>query len=213
MEKLVAEKYTAADASREREPAEYVQTMLLHAKLANIDSVENQLTFAYKGISPELRAFVDPPDSNTTVSQFIAALEKKKDTWFDIQPRHHSRVSQGSSRDRDRDREPAGYKGKQPEFNSRSDSFSRPPAHASYGQPFSQGYPRFYSDYGSRNSRGEYGGSYNGPRYSNMPQYQRQYQQPPMQEQPATQQAQPAVQPPRQPLHITQGNEFGGRNF
>ena len=159
--------------------------MLLHAKSANIDSVENQLTFAYKGISPELRAFVDPLNSNITVSQFIAALKKKKDTWFNMQLRHHFKVAQGSIRDRNK--EPAGYKGKQPEFNSRSDSFSRPPAHTSYGQPFSQGYPRFYSNYSSRNSREKYNGFYNGPRYSNMPQYQKQYQQPPMQEQPATQ--------------------------
>ena len=145
--------------------------MLLHAKSANIDSVENQLTFAYKGISPELRAFVNSLNNNTTVSQFIAALKKKKDTWFDMQPRHYSKVTQSSFRDRDRNKEPAGYKGKQPEFNSRSNSFFRPPAHASYGQPFSQGYPRFYLGYGSRNSRRKYGGSYNKPRYFNMPQY------------------------------------------
>lgn len=81
---LTSEKYSLHDARTRREPAAYVQAILRHAKSANIDSVENQLTFAYQGIAAELRAFVDPPTSTSTIASFIQILEMKKDTWFEM---------------------------------------------------------------------------------------------------------------------------------
>ena len=81
---LTAEKYTLADARNQREPSGYVQAVVRHAKSANIDNVENQLTFAYQGIVAELRAFVDPPSATMSISSFIQVLELKKDTWFEM---------------------------------------------------------------------------------------------------------------------------------
>lgn len=68
---LTTEKYSIHDVRTRREPAAYVQAILRHVKSANIDSVKNQLTFAYQGIAAELRAFVDPPSSTTTISSFV----------------------------------------------------------------------------------------------------------------------------------------------
>lgn len=51
---LTASKYTMIDAQNHREPAAYVQTILRHAKAANIKNVENQLTFAYQNIVSDL---------------------------------------------------------------------------------------------------------------------------------------------------------------
>lgn len=84
LESLTSERYTLKDARNQREPAAYVQAVLRHAKNANIDSVENQLSFAYRGIAVELRAMIDSPSHRTTVADFIDHLDAKKDVWFDI---------------------------------------------------------------------------------------------------------------------------------
>ena len=81
---LTAEKYTLADARNKREPSGYVQTVIRHAKSANINNVENQLTFAYQGIAADLRAFVDPPSATMSMSSFIQILKLKKNTWFEM---------------------------------------------------------------------------------------------------------------------------------
>ena len=81
---LTAEKYTLANARSKREPSGYVQAVIRHAKSANINNVENQLTFAYQGIVADLQAFVDPPSATMSVSSFIQVLELKKDTWFEM---------------------------------------------------------------------------------------------------------------------------------
>ena len=81
---LTSEKYTLHDARTRREPASYVQAILRHAKAANFNEVEHQLTFAYQGIAAELRAFIDPPRAGITIASFIQILELKKDTWFEM---------------------------------------------------------------------------------------------------------------------------------
>ena len=72
---LNTEKYTLQDARSRREPAGYIQAVIRHCKSAEIEGIKNQLSFAYHGITSELRAFVNPPDNDTTVSLFIKALE------------------------------------------------------------------------------------------------------------------------------------------
>lgn len=93
---LTSEKYSLHDARTRREPAAYVQAILRHAKSANIDNVENQLTFVYQGIAAELRAFVDPPSATTSIASFIQVLELKKDTWFEMNS--HRQVSNQGQR-------------------------------------------------------------------------------------------------------------------
>lgn len=76
--KLTSEKYTSKDARNRRKPASYVQTIVRHAKATNINKTLNQLTFAHKGIAPELKVFVNPPNKSTSISSFIKTLELKK---------------------------------------------------------------------------------------------------------------------------------------
>lgn len=89
---LTTEKYTMNDARNRREPAAYVQSIIRHAKAAEIESTQNQLTFAYQGIVAELRAFIDPPQADSTVGSFIQILELKKDTWFEMSSRQRSQM-------------------------------------------------------------------------------------------------------------------------
>ncbi|MCJ1348712.1 hypothetical protein MMC31_006945, partial [Peltigera leucophlebia] len=50
-----------------------------HGIGCNIVDVANQLSFAYRGIAPELRVFVSPPTESTKVADFIRALEEKQE--------------------------------------------------------------------------------------------------------------------------------------
>lgn len=50
----------------------------------NIIDVANQLSFAYRGIAPELRVFVLLPIKSTRAADFICALEKKQEVWYEI---------------------------------------------------------------------------------------------------------------------------------
>src|SRR4051794_26619020 len=58
---LTFEKYTVQDARNRRETADYLQAILRHAKGAGIESEYNQLTFAWNGLDPELRVFIQQP--------------------------------------------------------------------------------------------------------------------------------------------------------
>ena len=80
--KLISEKYTILDARNRREPAEYIHAVIHYTKNADIDSIRNQLMFAYQGITSQLRVFVNAPGTDTTVTGFIQALEAKKDAFF-----------------------------------------------------------------------------------------------------------------------------------
>ena len=128
-----------ADARSHREPAAYVQTILRHAKSANIESVENQLTFAYQNITTDLRAFIDPPTGTTTVSQFIQTLEHKKDTWWDMH--RHDGQRMGGQRDRDRDNRSPRFEGRNSQygnFRPNRNFSSQFPSQAQYQSPYRQ---------------------------------------------------------------------------
>lgn len=50
----------------------------------NIVDVFNQLSFAYRGLAPELRVFVSLPTKSMKASNFIRTLEKKQEVWYNI---------------------------------------------------------------------------------------------------------------------------------
>lgn len=45
----------------------------------NIIDMANQLSFAYRGIAPELGVFVSLPTESTRVADFIRALKEKQE--------------------------------------------------------------------------------------------------------------------------------------
>ena len=55
-----------------------------HGIGCNIIDVANQLSFAYRGIAPELRLFVSPPTELTKAADFIRALEEKQEVWHEM---------------------------------------------------------------------------------------------------------------------------------
>lgn len=57
--------------------AQYMRAIMRYGIGSNIVDVTNQLSFAYRGITPELRVFVLPPTESTKVTDFIRALEEK----------------------------------------------------------------------------------------------------------------------------------------
>ena len=83
LKNLLDTKYTVKDAKDGAEPSIYVQTLIRHAKAANLESTENQLSYVYNNLDPELRLNIDPPTPTTTVAQIIEALDRKKEVWFD----------------------------------------------------------------------------------------------------------------------------------
>lgn len=76
--KLTSEKYTIRDTRNRRQPPEYVQAIIRHAKGAGIACTYNQLVFAHQGIATELRVSIDPPTRTTLVADFIQTLIIKK---------------------------------------------------------------------------------------------------------------------------------------
>ena len=168
---LTSEKYTATDARAKREPADYVQAIIRHAKSANIETVLNQLTFAHQGLSPELRVFIDPPTATTTVASFIQALEMKKDAWFDLNSKSHASgqrlPSQLPQRPafRSYSQQPSGYQNQGQQAYGQQQQYGR--------QPYSQ--QPFPSRPYSSNDQNAYRSQqyqYGNPRYEARPQQQ-----------------------------------------
>ena len=118
--KLTAEKYTVKDARNRREPSAYIQTIIRHARAANIEGVLNQLTFAHEGIAAELRVFIDPPSQTTSVSQFIRTLDLKKTAWYELHTRiydNHSKHAQHPDQRSRPQQQYGGYKSYSPGFS------------------------------------------------------------------------------------------------
>ena len=77
-------KYTTINARQKHKPADYVYEVIRRAKSAGFSETVQQLTYAYNGLDPELRALVDESKANTTVDEFLKTIERKKHAWFDV---------------------------------------------------------------------------------------------------------------------------------
>lgn len=94
--RLNSVKYTISDARQKHEPTDYVYEIVRRAKAAGFDQTIQQLTYAYNGLEPELRALLDEPREDTTIDGFIDAIERKKYAWFDV----YGRTTQRNPMDR-----------------------------------------------------------------------------------------------------------------
>ena len=81
---LTDETYTFDDARARRPPAQYVRAIMQHGIGCNIVDVANQLSFAYRGLAPELWVFVSPSTESTKAADFICALEEKQEVWHEM---------------------------------------------------------------------------------------------------------------------------------
>lgn len=73
--RLNSVKHTTLDAWQKHEPADYIYEIIRRAKAAGFDQTVQQLTYAYNGLEPELRALVDEPGPSTTIDEFLNAIE------------------------------------------------------------------------------------------------------------------------------------------
>ena len=74
---LTDETYSLDDACAQQPPAQYVCAIMRYGIGCNIVDVANQLSFAYRGLAPELRVFVSPSTESTKAANFIRAFEEK----------------------------------------------------------------------------------------------------------------------------------------
>ena len=81
---LTDETYIFNDAWAQRPPAPYVRAIIRYNIGCNIVDIVNQLSFAYRGLAPELRVFVSPPTELTKAADFIYVLEEKQEVWHEI---------------------------------------------------------------------------------------------------------------------------------
>ncbi len=81
---LLKERYTMADAGKNREPREYAQKIIRWAKSAEMSSAFNQLNIVYNGIDPELRRDMRKPTKDTTIDDYLQLLNDCKDIWWSL---------------------------------------------------------------------------------------------------------------------------------
>ena len=184
---VIAERYTIADVRSGRDPSEYVQQIVSNAKDANFHDTQQQLTWAWRNLDPGLKRDIPMPAADTSVNDFLVAVELKKEVWQEFYG------LRGGGRDDRNERRPARQISK-PTSNSRQggnrDGYS-PPESSSY---YRSG--RAYNDqkYQSRGFNQRSGDTKGQPRAASAP---------------PTQQQLPA---PRQPLRITGGNASDSKN-
>ena len=187
---LQTEKYTMADARGSKSPRAYVQSVIRHARAAELTSTFNQLTVAWNNLGLEFRRDIPEPTSSTTLAQFLDQVDVKSNIWFEM-----ARQNRSFNQNQHAERKPSLAK-QSGQFNSRQGGFSKPSFPFSpYNQQQSyQGYaPAYENDYGniyanqsiyqSRQAPGQ------GPRRSNLP-----------------------LPTTRPPLRITSGNASGSTN-
>ena len=82
MAQLLKEKYTINNAVRHREPREYTIAIIHAAYIAKLDTVYNQLDIIWNSLDVEFQSDIDSPNINTTLNQFLAAMDRRKYQWW-----------------------------------------------------------------------------------------------------------------------------------
>lgn len=84
LKSLQQSKYTMADAKEKKDPRQFVQDIIRYARAAQINSVYNQLSMAWKNLDWQFRLHISEPTSSTTIQQFLNQLDGQADTWFEM---------------------------------------------------------------------------------------------------------------------------------
>lgn len=92
MTPLNATKYGVNDARQRKEPADYIYEVIRRAKTAGFDRTEQQFTYAFHGLDPELKAMLKEPRADNIIESFLTAVERKKQAWFEVYQQRTNRV-------------------------------------------------------------------------------------------------------------------------
>lgn len=84
LKSLQQSRYTMANAKEKKDPRQFVEDIVRHARAAQIDSVYNQLSMAWQNLDWQFRLHIPEPTTNTTIQQFLNQLDGQADTWFEM---------------------------------------------------------------------------------------------------------------------------------
>ena len=85
--------YTVGNVRRCRDPMDYVQTVILHARGARIPKDSYQLALAiYHYINGQVHQNIQCPRKKTTVKDTIARICKVQDVWFNTYPGRQANI-------------------------------------------------------------------------------------------------------------------------
>lgn len=84
LKSLQEAKYTMANAKEKKDPRQFVQEIVRHARAAQITSVYNQLSMAWQNLDWQFRLHIPEPTTQTTLQQFLDQLDMQADTWFEM---------------------------------------------------------------------------------------------------------------------------------
>ena len=135
---LETTRYTVEDARKNREPASYVQSIVVNGRNAGIATTDYaQVLLAYEHLDSELRLTLTEPTPQTTVAKFIEQLNSKKHAWFEIYGRNRGHtVMHGRERERD-NRGPRAEGNRNGQYGSFRSNF---PSQAQYQSPYQSPY-------------------------------------------------------------------------
>lgn len=79
------ERYTIADVRRRRDPADYIQSIVLLGRNAGTATTDvAQILMAYEHMEGQLRRDLSRPTEHTTIESLIEEVNTLKHVWFDI---------------------------------------------------------------------------------------------------------------------------------
>ena len=143
---LEAIRYTIRDAKNQRDPADYVSSIVLNSKNAGIaDTEAAQVLLAYEHLDGELRQNLPRLTPTSTVSDLLDELRHQKDIWFDIYGKHETRSLIPPSNQKQQQKQGQYIPNRQ--FNS--NSFWRNEGFGGYGGPYKP-YGVTMNPYGSK---------------------------------------------------------------
>lgn len=119
---IVKERYTLNDAMRHREPREYAMTIIRAAKVAKLGDTHNQLDIIWNGLDVEFQSDIDAPTTQTTLNQFLTAMDVRKHQWWT----KASRMTKQHTSNAPRLPNPPQSRGNPSQYNNQRNMPSRP---------------------------------------------------------------------------------------
>lgn len=80
---LNKERYTMADAARQREPIEYIQAITRAGKSTDFPTY-NQMLIIWNGLDPEFQRDVEIPSPASDLGTMVEKMERMKEIWWNL---------------------------------------------------------------------------------------------------------------------------------
>ncbi|KAJ5946381.1 hypothetical protein N7454_003220 [Penicillium verhagenii] len=117
--------YTLDEVYARRDPEAYLQDMIVYGTTSGQATTEAaQVQAAYNKMTASLQQHLVRPTGSTTVAEFAAQENVRKNQWFELYKRRSSRVNDSNSRQRDARDQPGNRRSlkRWPKDQSRSEA-------------------------------------------------------------------------------------------